>query len=318
MKRAWRALVAACITSACSPSFRSVDQAPLAWRDAVVVDLLDETCPTVHVTLDGHREPFVVDTGAAMTLLDPRTARDLALRVRNYKGTTTTKGADGNDVVIDRCAYVRRLGLGSLVIENVYVSLVDTDVMRESHVGGILGQDVLGRLAIVVDRERRKLHVLPPNSDRAAVQEYLRSAKLGVGEWAAVELAFRPSPFLPLDVKGLPGGGVGLEIDTGATNTSIPQRAVDALQLESTGVSPVRTIHGVHEMRDYRLNRFGLFGLEISATVHATPTDSGLLGMDILGQLVLVVDGPNKTVWLHRRVPDAPAAEATSSSAESR
>ena len=290
------------LATACSgaPAFVPVEQAPVALDAPVVVELVPNRLPAVAVRLDGRdARPFIVDCGAGMTFLDAQVAAELGLTMVEYSRPFTVSGVDGAQATISRCARLERLELGSLALDHVVVPLLETDLLTRQSVAGLLGQDLLARLPFLVDTERARLHVLPPATDRQGLIDYLSAADVGDGNWIVVEARFDPCPWLPLEVAGLEG--LEIEVDTGAGMMCLPQRAIDALGLEPVGSGEAPGLEGLKPVRTYELEGFDLFGISITTEVQSISDEHGLLGMDVLGQFLLLVDGPGQTIWLHHR-----------------
>lgn len=298
------------LVAGCSGRPRSgLGEVPLALDAPLVLELGEASLPIVEVVLDGHAAAFLVDSGSSISVLDPVRAAELGLAVRPYAGNTSTRGSSGRSVVIDRYVAVERMELGPLVLERTALAALDDDVLRRGLHSGILGQDLLGRLPLVLDMERRALHLLPPGTDRDGIRAYLEEADLGAGAWAVVEIDFRPCPFLPLDAHETEL--VEIEVDTGATDTSLPEPVIAALDLPLAGPGTVGLVGvgGSRQSPRYLLEDLGLFGLRVRAEVHANALEYGLLGMDVLGEFVVVLDGPGESLWLHHRTvePDTSA-----------
>jgi len=295
------------LSAACSgaPTFVPVQQADVALDAPVVLELLPNRLPVVAVRLDDrHERPFIIDCGAGMTFLDARVATELGLAITEYSQPFTALGVDGHQATISRCARLESLEVGPLALDHVVVPLLETDLFPAQSVAGLLGQDLLARLPFLVDVERGRLHLLPPATARQGIIDYLSAADVGDGDWIVVEAKFDPCPFLPLEVEGLEP--LEIEIDTGAGMMCLPQRAVDAMALEPVSTGEAPGLAGMKAVRTYQLENFDLFGVRITTEVQATSDDYGLLGMDVLGQFVLLVDGPGRTIWLHRRAAGPP------------
>lgn len=258
--------------------------------------------PLVGLRLDGVEFTFLVDSGAALSFVEPRCATELGLRLRPYAGSTRTSGTGGG-AVIDHYVAVDEFELGALHLAHLALPTLDDDVLRSGHFSGVLGQDLLARLVVVVDMERCALHLLPPSTDRAGIQAYLEGAQLGKGAWAVVDTELRPSPFLRLDLHGRLADEAWIGLDTGATDTSLPERVIAALELPptDTGSVELRGVGGARTAQTYLLRDFGIFGFRVTNEIYSNPLDHGLLGMDVLGEFVFVLDGPSRALWLHHR-----------------
>ncbi|MFN0243021.1 MAG: retroviral-like aspartic protease family protein [Planctomycetota bacterium] len=274
--------------------------ARLHLTEPVVVELVPNRLPVVLVSFDGGPPvPCLVDCGAEKSFLDADAAERLGVKLGDYAQPFTVRGVDGHESRVHRCAYVRRVELGALLVEDCYIPLLESDLFDVQNVGGLLGQDVLARFPFVIDVQRGKLHLLPPDMRRTGIETYLGAADIGRGDWVIATADFRPCPFLTLDVEGV--GELEIEVDTGAGMMCLPERVIDALALTPVGVGEAPSLAGPKQVRTYLLENFGLFGTRIRTEVQAIRDEHGLLGMDVLGGFVLVLNAPEKTVWLHRR-----------------
>jgi len=276
-------------------------------KTPIVIELASNLPPTVSAKVDGRPGlVMIVDTGASTSSIDLTAARKLGFDVRPYATSGRSTGSDGRSISFEGYVPVERVEIGSLVIEDLHVPAIDSEVTKIHGWFGILGQDVLGKMIVVLDAGRLRLHALPPSMDEAALTSYLSEAKLGKGKWAVAPVSFRPCPFLVFDVAKLESGEVELELDSGATDTSLPKKVIEALELEEIGSFESHAIAGKYGGRTYRVQRLGLYGLEISAEVHESELEYGRLGMDILGELVVLFDAPHGKVWFHHREEPAP------------
>jgi hypothetical protein len=131
----------------------------------------------------------------------------------------------------------------------------------------------------------------------------LKEADLGIGAWAMASADFRPSPLLALDLPVDVGSPAEIEIDTGSTSTSFPEAWAIALELPRAETDSVemRGVGGTRQAQAYKLENFGLYGFLVTAQVYSNALEYGLLGMNVLGEFVLILDGPGRTLWLHHR-----------------
>jgi predicted aspartyl protease len=269
----------------------------------VILALVSSSPPTVRATVDDHPDfEFIVDSGADMSCISRRNAARLGLSVRPYSQAGTTTGANGKRATYDHYAIVHRFESSSLRLEDWVLSVYENEITDARPDCGLIGQDVLGRLAIIVDAQRSELHVLPPGIDQNGIRRYLGEAKIVSGDWVVLgNVPYRPCPFLDLELGTSPSVDFSLEIDTGSTNTQFTKAAIDALRLQPTGTYEASTISGPSTGKKYMLSNMGFFGVHITGEIEDGALDHGLLGMDILNQLVFVLDAPGKSVWLYRR-----------------
>ena len=105
----------------------------------------------VPVEVDGVPLRFIVDTGASITALVPRTAKQL--------GIVATGRTLVNDSVEATVGFVDRLKVAGVEHLGLRVAIVDLPATRraEGNFDGILGLDVLGHHDVVIDFARKRL-----------------------------------------------------------------------------------------------------------------------------------------------------------------
>jgi len=122
----------------------------------------------VEGTLNGHGTRFIVDTGAATTLIDKETA------VRSETGVTPLWGVGGNGAGGLRGGLgrtgVKELGIGSFKLANAEVAVahVSGDILLSKSAAesnaGVLGQEYLASNFAVIDMGGRALYLRHPDS----------------------------------------------------------------------------------------------------------------------------------------------------------
>jgi predicted aspartyl protease len=122
----------------------------------------------VEGALNGHGTRFIVDTGAATTLIDKETA------VRSETGLTALGGVGGNGAGglrggLSRTG-VKELGLGSFKVANAEVAVahVSSDILLSKSAAesnaGVLGQEYLSSNFAVIDMGGMALYLRHPDS----------------------------------------------------------------------------------------------------------------------------------------------------------
>ena len=122
----------------------------------------------VEGALNGHSTRFIVDTGAATTLIDKETA------VRSETGVTALYGVGGNGAGglrggLSRTG-VKELGVGSFKLTNAEVAVahVSSDILLSKSAAesnaGVLGQEYLSSNFAVIDMGGRALYLRHPDS----------------------------------------------------------------------------------------------------------------------------------------------------------
>jgi predicted aspartyl protease len=96
-----------------------------------------------------------------------------------------------------------------------------------------------------------------------------------------------------------------MTVDTGACVSIIPQTVADDLKITPVGESQnVNTMNGRGAVSDVMLEKIGLGSLALTYTrIYCTAGMKGLdrtLGMDVLSRYRMLIDGPNKLLYLKR------------------
>lgn len=292
-------LLAAACTRVEHASF-AMDQAPMELAGPTTVPLEPLPRPVVGVRLDPARpRPFLVDTGAQISVITAECAAELGLRLGSYSEGFEVQGGGYGTVRFARYVRPERLTIGAMALRRARLSVLDAADLGETEVDGILGQDLWGRLIVAIDEARNALHLVP-GSGPDPVRRYVEAAELGVGEWVSVEVPFDPLPVLPMTL-GEPPREIELHFETGATRSSLPRSLVESLGSVAVGTAHHGATGGGYGTDVHRIEDLDFLGLGLSGEFSVAPRDRGLIGMDVLGGLVLPFDGPAQTIWMHRR-----------------
>ena len=97
---------------------------------------------------------FLLDTGASITVLATRLARQLNLR---HGRTESLAGAAGNLPVNIRT--LETLRLGDIRIKHAEVAVADFDLMRSLNVDGIVGANHLMSFSVSIDYPKRLVRI---------------------------------------------------------------------------------------------------------------------------------------------------------------
>ncbi len=288
--------LAACSSAPPSPAF---GEAPFELATPCVVALEPDSRPIARVGLGvGEPRRFLLDSGSSITLISGVCADALGLERRPYGSTFELTGSGGASVRLGEYVRLEWLDIGALVVHSPAVAVMDDPVLAQAGVDGILGQDLLARLVLVVDMQRDRVHILP-SCGTEAIRALLAQTGAGEDAWTTTPLELRPCPFATWAAVG-GRQPVEFEIDTGSGDTSLPESAIAALGLECVGLRMSGGVGGNFTENLYRLEDSGLFGLEGGLDVTASPRESGLIGMNVLGARPFVLDGPGRALWLQR------------------
>lgn len=251
---------------------------------------------------------MILDTGASRTTLDPSALHHLGLPLRRF-WIPRPHWRIGDFRWDTRYASPDRLAIGEAEIRGLEV--------REGEFN-LLGADVLGRCALLVDVENRKLHLLPSEG-----LERILAALYPGTTW--VHTPLRGGQRTTLEIAG--GRRLDMVVDTGAQLTGLNRKSVQALGLKQASPNALRRQLGLPEPEGdppFRLNAFrgqpgveaGVYRLE-GLVIGGEPRTflvnevegpiPNILGMDQLGRSPFILDGPGERLWI-ARLPAAPVA----------
>jgi hypothetical protein len=98
---------------------------------------------------------FVVDTGASSSVIAPRVARHLSLRI-DATNSKMLRGITGSELV--PTVNVSRITAGGISLENTNLPVVEPRVFADAD--GIFGADAFGRGCLIVNFQRAKVGIL--------------------------------------------------------------------------------------------------------------------------------------------------------------
>lgn len=236
---------------------------------------------------------FLLDTGAAATVLDPRFAEAAHVhlgRRREIEGR-------GGDVGARQAAPIRLVldGGPDARIEPVVTDLSEAARAMGAPLAGILGEDFLQRFVVTLDYRERRVRLAPPGEDPPD----------------AVPLRFGQTPYVRARVRlGALAADGEFEIDTGS-NTAIEfwrgftrtalggPRGAPALGLGVAGESVIER----GRVDALEVAGRAIAGPEVNFADDTRPDDAGagyagVIGGPAWSGLVLTLDLPNRRMWL--------------------
>jgi predicted aspartyl protease len=268
-------------------------QAQSPAPEAVVADLpfLDSPGPS-SIVIDLAREegarpfPLILDTGASFSMLTPRLARDLGVRVRSTK----------------RSPYRRATRLGRDLQFRVDTRGGDVASKTGSEFG-LLGGNFLVEYVVEIDFPRRRVRFLDP--DRYAVAEQTAAPDETVLPLRLVS----NRPIVEVEIEGKP---VKLLLDTGTSYGVVLGGSVARAAGLESHPAPGLSVAGVMgeigvefaEARSVRVGSLEFRDLPVIVAPRGlyqqgTANDS-LIGFDLLSQVTLRVDYARRRAWLRR------------------
>lgn len=151
----WRAMIA-CALAAAALSAPASGRCNLGRTIELPVQMASQL-PLVAANVDGRELPFVVDSGALLSMIDPSAAAALGLTTRPAPRNLQLFGVGGGfDIEL---ATVRRFGLGGRFLDNVEFLVGGT----ETKAAGLLGQNVLGSADTEYDLGGGRLSLFDPS-----------------------------------------------------------------------------------------------------------------------------------------------------------
>ena len=289
-----RALLASAALLAALPA--AADPAPEPPAEAVVGEVPFEPSNErnrvmLNLAPEGGR-PFVMllDTGAEGSVITPRMARELGVRVRALKDTP----------------YRRATRLGRDLQFWVDTESSDT-AARTGWEYGLLGGEFLDDYVLEVDFPGRRVRFLDPKKYQVPRQVAAPDERVA----RLVRAATRVS--VPIGVNGRE---LVVMLDTGAPGTGIlsgqaaRDAGIDVATLPAFGqagtvVGPMQT--SLYEATDFSLAGVALGRVPLLVAPKgwynmAGPNDS-VVGYDVLAPFVIRIDYPRKRLWLKRKDP---------------
>jgi hypothetical protein len=194
-------------------------------REVVVPFVRRDPLPVVHVRVNGGPElNFILDTGAADTIIDPELAAQIGVKpygadLATFAGGKTAQLPSG---VVDS------LGLGAMTLRRVPVVILDTSHFSGAagglKVSGVLGVGLLSQFLSTIDYPGNRL-VLRPKGAPPARSAKARSLPMWLAgdHYILTEGALNGVPELSLVDTGLAGAGC-----------TAPQSSLDAAKVTST------------------------------------------------------------------------------------
>jgi tetratricopeptide (TPR) repeat protein len=173
--------------------------------------------PVVYISVNGHApEPFIVDTGAGISVIFPAAAKRLGLEARSEPAWAGAVGGEGRVPI--RYALAERVGIGRTKVEHVPFAVIDWELPQ---ISGLVGLPLLRPFLTTFDYRGGTLRL---------EREPRRRPRAG----GRNEVAFRTvGGAIFVDAWVNEKGPFNFELDTGAAPTAVPidERTADAVGL---------------------------------------------------------------------------------------
>ena len=277
-------------------------------RESTVPLSLLQNLPMVSVRVNGKLMRFVVDTGAAVSvLLETPTTGELRL---NQVGEVSISGAgEGFDSVAHVVDGVK-LTVGTVHLEDlrfIYIpfnQIALFDHPDEVFFDGIIGIDVLKKFAVKFDYDEMSFHL-------AASEHRFVKDGLETDGWHQSELDFNGmTPYIQLEMQyanNTSAVQVDLLVDTGSTGylglavNEEKHITLPVTYVPVTGVGVTGEITSRLTTLEYlKIGNQQMSSLPVSLTVSGGASDSrdGVLGNQVLSRFNQVYDFQGEQVWL--------------------
>jgi predicted aspartyl protease len=168
----------------------------------------------------------------------------------------------------------------------------------EQQVDGLLGLNVLSRLTVLIDPQLKWVMLWWPRALTSAERE-----RMNMGDAVELPLKERDDGVLQVQARLNDTVDVQLPLDTGSDVTCIPMNVADQLKLEPTG--PGRMAESLYDKgreREAPLQQIALGTLKLWwMVVHYSDNPrliNQALGMDVLSRFRVLLDIPNKKLYL--------------------
>lgn len=262
----------------------------------IALPLQSRSVPVVQASIPGYGSgEFILDSGAQRTIFDRRHVQRWGLPLIRYDEPLRVTRGGAAAGSIEAHTIVGRLELGGAAALDLEPPVTDLSHLRRS-LAGIIGQDVLRNWALVFDGRRREVTILPPDQVDATLARW---AEQGTELTACPLTWWNGVPTLEVD---LPDElHASMIVDTGASMTSLPRAAIDELELVPAGTRTRAHIGGTERPGIFRCPELGLANWRVRAWVVEHAGERGLLGYDVLGRCLMVLDGPRGVLWVAPR-----------------
>lgn len=245
----------------------------------------------VPVSIDGEPvRPFVLDTAASQTVLDPGEYPAQAGASPPAGGHAVAHGAHGG--VNARPTRVNSIALRELVQKDQLALFMEVKQLtrgKEPDFAGVLGMPFLSRYRVDLDYPRRSLRFDAASSDRPSCDICTPDAAIPVRP----TIAGLPTVTVTVNGRSMPA-----LLDTGAASTILNEAAALMLGLagpvdEERTMDVALAIGGEPAMR-HAVRRIAL---PVFTTLRLDAEPAIILGIDYLGRGRMVLDMANNSAW---------------------
>ncbi len=208
------------------------------------LDITLDGAMTTPVSIEGNNRLMAIDTGAALSVVDPQTANDLHLITRRVSQDVmfNTKGEQFKQMAI-----IHSLKMGQAYATNVRMLVWPSEISSDYSIAGTLGADLLRHYDVDIDFRAGKLNLFTP--DQCPGKVYWTNSNVAVVPMRVVNSGHI---ILPVTVDNHAFDAV---LDTGSTHSLLSletARSAFGLEANSPNMTRVGDISGAVTTAIYR------------------------------------------------------------------
>lgn len=302
------------VSRASTVGFSVIPFVPLKQKDPL-------SCPVVEVKINGSTEPlsFLIDTGTNSFSISRSLAKRLDLTIQRKNLSKTKLGDNKSSLDI---AIISSIVCGNLEWE-VEALLTDDEAFGQFNkhgkkIVGIIGMQVLGSYSVYVDNYKKEIWLIQ-GGDFANI-EMRRAFSMNFAQ--PINLLEKNKAYsVPVKING--EGNFTMLIDNGASVTCVSKKSITSQKLSVTTIGSIIEIgtmdSGAIKAR-YAKGYISLFAyplIKIDPWIllesDVVPLVDGMLGNDLLSKYDVLLDFPNKMMYIKpRAAPEtAPKPDGT-------
>jgi predicted aspartyl protease len=250
----------------------------------------------IPVTLGRTTVPFMLDTGAAFSILSTEASRAMGFR-HTTQWFSLGEGAGGPVVGYPAKVGVMRIGNGTLLGARLSVQPLFNVPLKQLPVYGLIGSDIVPNWALDLDAAHSRLSLYDENPCTVLAPPWPDPA-------ASVELTDNFSTYIEVEVS-LDGRSFEAIVDTGATRSLLGASVARRLHLDLSHDRAItgRGVGGLpFAAHEHRIDNVVLGGVQIGpmtlrALTRDLPAGDLLLGQDFLHAHRIFVSYRQHRLW---------------------
>jgi len=267
--------------------------APLITSSPRIVGSTSDRSFEVEISIPGCSGLRVlVDTGSQISAISRERVDSCGIETIHLEDAIPISGGPGRIVgKIDEFAAGLQVSMAAIDLGEIRAAIVDRSRFRTGR-DGILGLDVLRRGVWLFDMPANRIVVLPAKDVERSLERIIaRDFRL-----TRFDVSGRPVPVTQIWHAGV-DSAIPMFVDTGAGITALPNSVIEHAGLKPSTYRLRRHFGGEEEVPLFRAQDIRVWGLRIVGLNAARQNwETGILGMDVLGKIRWVYDGPRQTI----------------------